>query len=163
MSNVCHSASRDGRKDLLLHQIERQELRSSCSHILGLYFAEGLLQAGNKFFISGRSLKTPLLLSEQYRGSTNPNFPSYSLDHFIKKWHEMPTPCQPHGNLPRMASATFSMRLPKEIVTPDTFNNNAYDSDSTSHQQMSKVAKHHCPMQTGKTGPTGPSDLPAAP
>lgn len=43
-------------------------------------------------------------------------------------------PQQPQGNLPRMASATFSMKLPREIITPDTFNNNACDSDSTSHQ-----------------------------
>lgn len=44
------------------------------------------------------------------------------------------TPQQPQGKLPRMASDTFTMKLPKEIITPDTFNNKAYDSDSTSHQ-----------------------------
>lgn len=64
-------------------------------------------------------------------------------------------PRQPQGNPPRMASATFIMKPPKEIITPDTFNNNAYDSDSTSHQQTWKVAKRHYPLQMGKTRPAG--------
>lgn len=37
----------------------------------------------------------------------------------------------PKGICPEMAWDSFGTKLPKEIMSPDTFNNSAYDSEST--------------------------------